>query len=108
MSYLSQMPVDELKIDRAFVLQMLSGSRDGSLVRSSIELGHSLGLAVVAEGVEDRETMQALADLGCDVVQGFHLARPMSAADVPGWLRAPGPHRPAGAAVVTPRGPADA
>ncbi|MFC5379360.1 putative bifunctional diguanylate cyclase/phosphodiesterase [Aquipuribacter nitratireducens] len=86
MAYLKRLPVDELKIDRSFVLEMLQNSGDQVLVRSSIDLGHNLGLAVVAEGVEDEATLSALTGLGCDVVQGFHLARPMSADQVGSWL----------------------
>jgi diguanylate cyclase (GGDEF)-like protein len=86
MSYLKRLPVDELKIDRSFVMEMLADGHDAVLVRSSIELGHNLGLAVVAEGVEDEETLRALSDLGCDVVQGYHLARPMPALAFLDWV----------------------
>jgi diguanylate cyclase (GGDEF)-like protein len=88
MSYLQRLPVDELKIDRSFVAELVAGRGDEVLVRSSIELGHDLGLRVVAEGVEDESTLAALADLGCDVVQGYHLARPMAATAVTEWLQA--------------------
>ena len=88
MSYLKRLPVDELKIDRSFVMDMIANSSDNVLVRSSIDLGHNLGLSVVAEGVEDQETVQALADLGCDVLQGYHLARPMDAATTTAWIAA--------------------
>jgi EAL domain-containing protein (putative c-di-GMP-specific phosphodiesterase class I) len=86
MAYLKRLPVDELKIDRSFVMDMLDNSSDSVLVRSSIDLGHNLGLSVVAEGVEDSATVQALAELGCDVLQGYHLARPMGAAAMTDWL----------------------
>ena len=88
MSYLKRLPVDELKIDRSFVMDMIANSSDNVLVRSSIDLGHNLGLSVVAEGVEDQETVQALADLGCDVLQGYHLARPVDAATTTAWIAA--------------------
>jgi diguanylate cyclase (GGDEF)-like protein len=88
MSYLKRLPVDELKIDRSFVSEMLTNSSDDVLVRSSIDLGHNLGLSVVAEGVEDQETADALTRLGCDVVQGYHLARPMTVAAVTDWFAA--------------------
>jgi diguanylate cyclase (GGDEF)-like protein len=78
MSYLKRLPVSELKVDRSFVMGMLNNLDDGILVRSVVDLGHNLGLIVVAEGVEDQETLEALAAVGCDVAQGFHLARPMS------------------------------
>ncbi|WP_448641296.1 putative bifunctional diguanylate cyclase/phosphodiesterase [Geodermatophilus sp. URMC 63] len=87
MSYLRRLPVDELKIDRSFVMDMQDNDNDAVLVRSSIDLGHNLGLTVVAEGVEDLDTHQALARLGCDVVQGFHWARPMAGAELTEWLR---------------------
>jgi EAL domain-containing protein (putative c-di-GMP-specific phosphodiesterase class I) len=86
MSYLKRLPVDELKIDRSFVTDMLAAGSDSVLVRSSIDLGHNLGLVVVAEGVEDQQTMAALGALGCDVVQGYHLARPMPPEVLTGWL----------------------
>ena len=86
MSYLKRLPVDELKIDRSFVMDMIADSGDSVLVRSSIDLGHNLGLTVVAEGVEDQATVDALAGMGCDVLQGFHLARPMDAAAATAWL----------------------
>ncbi len=88
MSYLKRLPVDELKIDRSFVMDMIGNSSDSVLVRSSIDLGHNLGLSVVAEGVEDQATVSALAELGCDVLQGYHLARPMDATAMTQWMSA--------------------
>jgi diguanylate cyclase (GGDEF)-like protein len=85
MSYLKRLPVSELKVDRSFVMGMLNNLDDGILVRSVIDLGHNLGLIVVAEGVEDQETLEALAAVGCDVAQGFHLARPMAVAAFETW-----------------------
>ena len=87
MSYLKRLPVDELKIDRSFIKDMLSDNSDNVLVRSSVDLGHNLGLSVVAEGVEDQATATALAGLGCDVLQGYHLARPMTATATTEWMR---------------------
>ncbi|MEO6201113.1 MAG: EAL domain-containing protein [Cryobacterium sp.] len=87
MTYLKRLPVDELKIDRSFITNMLANGSDGVLVRSSIDLGHNLGMTVVAEGVEDQATLTALADLGCDIVQGYHLGRPMSAPAIDAWLQ---------------------
>jgi diguanylate cyclase (GGDEF)-like protein len=80
MAYLRRLPVDELKIDRSFVLGMTTTAQDLVLVRTAIDLGHNLGLTVVAEGVEGAEHVAALRDLGCDLAQGFHYARPMAAA----------------------------
>jgi EAL domain-containing protein (putative c-di-GMP-specific phosphodiesterase class I) len=69
-------PVDELKIDRSFVSDLLHSRASRLITTSTIELAHALGLRVVAEGVEDAATQQALAELGCDLVQGYHLGRP--------------------------------
>src|SRR5688572_15427027 len=79
MAYLRRLPVDELKIDRSFVLGMCTSQQDAVLVRTAIDLGHNLGLTVVAEGVEGEEHVDALRALGCDIAQGFHYARPMPA-----------------------------
>jgi diguanylate cyclase (GGDEF)-like protein len=79
MAYLRRLPVDELKIDRSFVLGMTTTQQDAVLVRTAIDLGHNLGLTVVAEGVEGPEHADALRALGCDVAQGYHYARPMLA-----------------------------
>jgi hypothetical protein len=65
-----------------FVLNMTIDPNDAAIVRSTIELAHNLGLQLVAEGVEDQETLELLAALGCDLAQGYHLARPMPADDV--------------------------
>jgi diguanylate cyclase (GGDEF)-like protein len=78
MSYLKRLPVSELKVDRSFVSGMLTDLDDSVLVRSVVDLGHNLGLTVVAEGVENQATMDALSALGCDIAQGFHLGRPMN------------------------------
>jgi EAL domain-containing protein (putative c-di-GMP-specific phosphodiesterase class I) len=78
--------VHELKIDRSLVTDILLEPRDRTIVRSTVDLGHSLGLVVVAEGVEDAETLSLLETLGCDVAQGFFLGRPMSAAGLAEWL----------------------
>jgi EAL domain-containing protein (putative c-di-GMP-specific phosphodiesterase class I) len=77
LAYLKSLPVDLLKIDRSFVSGMTDEQRDAAVVRSAIELAHSLGLGLVAEGVEDEETFEALRELGCDVAQGYHIARPV-------------------------------
>jgi EAL domain-containing protein (putative c-di-GMP-specific phosphodiesterase class I) len=82
MAYLRRLPVDELKIDRSFVLGMTTAQHDAVLVRTAIDLGHNLGLTVVAEGVEGAEHVTALRALGCDIAQGFHFARPMGGAQL--------------------------
>ncbi len=83
---LRQLPIDELKIDRSFVSPMLRDASDLIIVRSTINLGHDLGLRVIAEGVEDSETLRRLARLGCDMAQGYHLSRPMPATQFGRWL----------------------
>ena len=88
LAHLAQLPLTELKIDRAFVLAMTSNASNAAIVRSVVDLAHNLGISVVAEGVEDEETLQALRSLGCDVAQGYVLARPMPAGSLAGWLAA--------------------
>ncbi|MEZ5135950.1 MAG: EAL domain-containing protein [Acidimicrobiales bacterium] len=80
-SYLKHLAIDELKIDKSFVATMCSDDSDLTIVRSTIDLAHNLGLTVVAEGVEDGPTLGRLAELGCDRVQGYYLSRPLPIAD---------------------------
>ena len=86
LAYLKNLPVDELKIDMSFIRGLVKDQNDAVIVKSAIDLGHNLGLSVVAEGVEDEETMVALRTLGVDVVQGYHLGRPMPEDLLRGWL----------------------
>jgi EAL domain-containing protein (putative c-di-GMP-specific phosphodiesterase class I) len=86
LAYLEQLPVRALKIDRTFVGGLEHASANRSIVATTIELGHRLGLDVVAEGVEDDATLATLRDMGCDHAQGFGIARPMPADAVPPWL----------------------
>ena len=90
LSYLKRLPIDELKIDQSFVKNMDKDKNDAAIVMSVIDLGHNLGFKVVAEGVERKEPMQILRDLGCDTAQGYHISRPMPTANVAGWLTGPG------------------
>ncbi len=84
---LRRLQVHELKIDKSFVMGMSGeGGEDTAIVRSTADLAHSLGLTVVAEGVEDQWTLDLLATFGCDQAQGYHIARPMAAAAFTGWL----------------------
>jgi EAL domain-containing protein (putative c-di-GMP-specific phosphodiesterase class I) len=76
---LKRLPVDMIKIDKSFVLEMATEHSDAAIVRSTIELAHNLGLQVVAEGVEDRQIWEELARLGCDYAQGYYLSRPLPA-----------------------------
>jgi EAL domain-containing protein (putative c-di-GMP-specific phosphodiesterase class I) len=77
LAYLKNIPADELKIDKAFVMNMANDPADAVLVRSAVSLAHSLGLRSVAEGVENQATLDLLCAMGCDLVQGFLIARPM-------------------------------
>jgi diguanylate cyclase (GGDEF)-like protein len=92
---LRRLPIDELKIDRSFVSPMLRDESDLIIVRSTINLGHDLGLKIIAEGVEDGDTLQKLALLGCDLAQGYHLSRPLPAPDFDKWLNETSPIVPA-------------
>ena len=86
LAYLRRLPVNELKIDRMFVADMLANASSDAIVGSVIQLGHSLGLSLVAEGVEDAGTQDALRARHCDLAQGYHIARPMPLADLRAWL----------------------
>jgi EAL domain-containing protein (putative c-di-GMP-specific phosphodiesterase class I) len=79
LGYLKRLPVNVLKVDKAFVLNMVENDDDAVIVRSTIDLGHNLGLKVVAEGVETKSAWTRLAALGCDIIQGYYLGRPMTA-----------------------------
>ncbi|GAA2465066.1 putative bifunctional diguanylate cyclase/phosphodiesterase [Streptomyces lavendulocolor] len=95
--HLRRLPVSELKIDRSFVARLAVDNEDAEIVRCTVDLAHSLGLLVVAEGVEDDETWERLRDLGCDAVQGWLVAAAMPPAETTAWLRARGEagwHRP--------------
>jgi len=83
---LRRLPIDELKIDRSFVSPMLSDESDLIIVRSTINLGHDLGLTVVAEGVEDEATLHRLEGLGCDLAQGYHFSKPLPAEAFNKWM----------------------
>ncbi len=87
LAYLRDLPVHELKIDRAFVQDMANEGHDAVIVRSVVDLARNLGLQTVAEGVEDSATWRQLRDLGCDRAQGYYLARPMPADLFWGWLK---------------------
>ncbi|GAB3359691.1 EAL domain-containing protein [Modestobacter lapidis] len=88
LSQLRQLPIDELKIDKSFVLGMSTSQNESFIARSIVELAHNLGLRVVAEGVEDEVTRDLLAQMGCDKVQGFLVSRPLPEDRLEGWLLA--------------------
>jgi diguanylate cyclase (GGDEF)-like protein len=83
---LKRLPIDELKIDKSFVTQMLGDESNLIIVRSTVNLGHDLGLKVIAEGVEDEATLAQLSGLGCDLIQGYHISRPLPADALDDWL----------------------
>jgi EAL domain-containing protein (putative c-di-GMP-specific phosphodiesterase class I) len=87
LSQLSRLPLDELKIDRSFIIRAHERRDDVTIIMSTIELAHSMGLKVVAEGVETREAWNLLRRLGCDLVQGYLVSRPLSAADTVTFLQ---------------------
>lgn len=86
LGYLKLLPVNLLKIDRSFVMDMLDNENDAVIVRSTIDLAHNLGFRVVAEGVENGEVLTLLGGLGCDYAQGYYLCRPAPAGDIEAWL----------------------
>lgn len=87
LSYLQRLPVDTIKIDQSFVTPILESPRSTAIIHSALTLGHDLGLEVVAEGVENRMVWDRLAELGCDVVQGYYVGRPMPAEQFDAWRR---------------------
>ena len=86
LSYLQRLPVDEIKIDKSFVMNMMADENSAAIVGSIIDLAHHLGLKVVAEGVENKDILDRLTSAGCDVAQGYLISRPISQADLVAWL----------------------
>jgi len=82
LSYLKRLPISEIKIDKSFIMDMLSNENDAVIVHTTINLAHNLGLKIVAEGVENTETLAALRESGCDMVQGFYISRPLNSKDI--------------------------
>ncbi|HEU0200139.1 MAG TPA: GGDEF domain-containing protein [Burkholderiaceae bacterium] len=89
LSYLQRLPVDAIKIDQSFVFDMAKNKDSATIVRSTIELAHNLDLNVIAEGVEDQATFDRLAELGCDMAQGYCISRPMPAGQFRSWEAQP-------------------
>jgi EAL domain-containing protein (putative c-di-GMP-specific phosphodiesterase class I) len=87
LAYLHRLPVNEVKIDKSFIIGLSGGSDGAAIARSIIDLGHNLGLIVVAEGVEDDATYRLLAGMACDLAQGYYLSRPVSAQDLTTWAQ---------------------
>ncbi len=86
LSYLKRLPIQSIKIDKSFVLNMAHDTSDAAIVRSTIELAHNLGYDVVAEGVENRDTLDLLKQMGCDSAQGYFMGYPISASDITHWM----------------------
>lgn len=86
LAYLSKLPMNEIKIDKSFVLDMMNDPQASVIVRSTIELGHNLGLKVVAEGVETQEVWDRLTQWGCDTAQGYYMSRPLPEEKLMQWL----------------------
>jgi EAL domain-containing protein (putative c-di-GMP-specific phosphodiesterase class I) len=82
---LARLPFSEIKIDQSFVAGLSRSRESRTIVNATIQLGHSLGLRVTAEGVEDRESFEVLGELGCDLAQGYYIARPMAPGEIDGW-----------------------
>ena len=90
LAYLRRLPLKALKIDRSFVMGMNDNAQDAIIVRSTVALAHSLGLSVIAEGVENAETLTLLKGMGCEQAQGYHLSRPLPLDKLIDWLRMQG------------------
>ena len=103
LSYLKRLPVNELKIDQSFVVDMAEDENNAVLVRSIIDLAHNIGREVVAEGVQDRDALQLLEMLGCDTAQGYFISRPRRADELEDWLHSSewGLRRPARPEIVS-------
>ena len=93
LAYLKRLPASEIKIDKSFVTDMSFDENDAVIVRSTIDLAHNMGRRVVAEGVEDQDTLDLLAILGCDQVQGYFISKPLRWSDLGDWL-SNGPFNP--------------
>ena len=87
LSYLKKLPVNTIKIDKSFVIGMNRDDNDAAIVRTSVDLAHNLKLEVVAEGVENEESLKRLSELGCDTAQGHFISRPLSAEELALWLK---------------------
>ncbi|HYS03381.1 MAG TPA: EAL domain-containing protein, partial [Candidatus Eisenbacteria bacterium] len=87
LAYLQRLPVEQIKIDRSFVGQLLADAGSAAIVRATIELARSLGLDLVAEGVEDEATWKRLGDMGCASAQGYFLSRPLPVPELESWVR---------------------
>ena len=87
LSYLKRFEVDRLKIDQSFVRDMTNNYDDAEIAHAIINLGHTLGLEIVSEGVETKEQLELLRQQGCDIIQGYFISKPMPADEVPAFLK---------------------
>lgn len=87
LAYLKHLPADEIKIDKSFVLNMANDKKDECIVKGAVDLAHALGLKVVAEGIEDKKTLDILTEMGCDYAQGYYMAKPMPCDDLLVWMQ---------------------
>jgi EAL domain-containing protein (putative c-di-GMP-specific phosphodiesterase class I) len=87
LAYLKKLPVNAVKIDKSFVINMSTDANDALIVRSTVDLAHNLALKVIAEGVETREVWDRLVALGCDQAQGYYMSRPLPSEEMTEWLR---------------------
>jgi EAL domain-containing protein (putative c-di-GMP-specific phosphodiesterase class I) len=94
LAYLRRLPASEVKIGKEFIVDIVTDPRASAIVKSTIDLGHDLGLEIVAEGVEDEATLRLLKKLGCDLAQGYHVGRPQPAEQFERWLWTNGAWRP--------------
>jgi len=90
LAYLKNLPADEIKIDKSFVMNMASDKKDESIVKAAVDLAHTLDLKIVAEGVEDQMTLDILSDMGCDYAQGYFMAKPMPHDELVTWMQESG------------------
>jgi EAL domain-containing protein (putative c-di-GMP-specific phosphodiesterase class I) len=86
LAYLQQLPIDQIKVDRSFVMNLATVPGDAVIVRSTVDLAHNLGLTVVAEGVEDETTLDTLVQYGCDIAQGYLFSPALTAGELTAWL----------------------
>jgi diguanylate cyclase (GGDEF)-like protein len=87
LAYLKNLPADEIKIDKSFVMNMANDKKDESIVKAAVDLAHNLDLKIVAEGVEDEKTLDMLSAMGCDYAQGYYLAKPMPSEELLLWMK---------------------
>jgi diguanylate cyclase len=86
LTYLKDLPATELKIDKSFVINIANDPDDAAIVRPTVDLGHNLGLAVVAEGVESLAALNMVTEFGCDYAQGYYIAKPLPVEGIDAWI----------------------